>query len=53
MGIKDNLVSALSPLATAAPYHLLIYSTLLGTELYQVSVPGIGQESLKASLTSP
>lgn len=36
MGIKSSLLSSLAPLATAAPYHLLIYGTLLGTELYQV-----------------
>lgn len=36
MGVTDSLLSTLAPLATAAPYHLLAYGTLLGTELYQV-----------------
>lgn len=36
MGVMDSLLSTLAPLTTAAPYHLLAYGTLLGTELYQV-----------------
>lgn len=32
----DSLLSTLAPLTSAAPYHLLAYGTLLGTELYQV-----------------
>jgi len=37
MTLKSNLISAFAPLANLASYHLLMYSTLLGTELYQVS----------------
>lgn len=36
MGVMDSLLSTLAPLTSAAPYHLLAYGTLLGTELYQV-----------------
>ncbi|MCJ1467857.1 hypothetical protein MMC07_006482 [Pseudocyphellaria aurata] len=35
MGFKESLISALAPFASAAPYHLLVYGTLIGTELYQ------------------
>lgn len=36
MGVMDSILSTLGPLTSAAPYHLLAYGTLLGTELYQV-----------------
>lgn len=50
MGVTDSLLSTLAPLATAAPYHLLAYGTLLGTELYQVC-KNIVVDSPKKKLT--
>lgn len=46
MGFKESLVSALASFASAAPYHLLVYGTLIGTELYQVSFRGPQSEIL-------
>lgn len=43
MTFKSSLVGTLAQFASAAPYHLLIYGTLLGTELYQVSVRAYGE----------
>ena len=40
MNWKDSIASAFAPLANIASYHLLLYSTLLGTELYQVNPSG-------------
>ena len=36
MRAKVGIMNLLSSLANLAPYHLWIYGTLLGTELYQV-----------------
>ena len=36
MTFNGTIVNALSALTNLAPYHMLIYGTLLGTELYQV-----------------
>ena len=41
-------LQSLSPLIDLASYHLIIYGTLLGTELYQVSISSM---QIKASLT--
>ncbi|KAK0615369.1 hypothetical protein B0T17DRAFT_511140 [Bombardia bombarda] len=38
MGLADILGTIWPQIANLAPYHLLIYSTLLGTELYQTFV---------------
>jgi hypothetical protein len=35
MGFADTVIDGLSALTELAPYHLLSYSALLGTELYQ------------------
>lgn len=37
MAADHNYLARLGPLAQLAPYHIMIYGTLLGTELYQVS----------------
>ena len=37
MASSKGILGVLSPFLTLAPYHLWIYGTLLGTELYQVS----------------
>ena len=38
MAVFDHLKSALVSITNPAPYHLLFYSTLLGTELYQTFI---------------
>lgn len=42
----------LGPLANIASYHLLLYGTLLGTELYQVFLPNNEIPTERAQLTA-
>ena len=37
--VYTAMMASLAPLANLAPYHIMLYGTLLGTELYQVFPP--------------